>query len=96
MEHNPIWNDEEQMSFYQLLKKLPLSQQGPALLAQAEKLAYKATPRQDDLLKAIESMLNLWVLRYSDPQDEARANKIFSDIYRKMGVPEKAESFTKE
>lgn len=81
------------MEFYQHLRTLPLSKQGPAVLERAEKLLSESTSQNDDLLKAIESMLNLWTLRYSDPEDEPRAHKLLSQVYEKMGLTEKASSF---
>ena len=91
--NNLSWNDDEQMLFYQNLRKLPLSQQGLALLERAEQLLVESSSENDEILKAVESMLNLWTLRYSDPELEKRANKNLSLVYEKMGLAEKAGTF---
>lgn len=81
------------MAFYQELKTLPPSAQGTALLDRVEHLLQRAQPKNDSLLKAIESMLNLWVLRYSDASKEKEANSYFIVLYEKMGLKEKADNY---
>lgn len=89
------WNEEDQMAFYQELKKLPESEQGNAILQRVDELLDRAQPKHDSLLKGIESMLNLWVLRYSNPEKEKEANSYFIALYEKMGLAEKADNYRK-
>lgn len=88
------WEEEDHRDFYAQLKKLPTEEQAKAVLSQASLLTHKAGDTNHDLLKAAESLVNFWMLRYSDKENRGQADYLLQNIYEKMQEHDKARKFS--
>jgi len=89
-----IWDQDAQQSFFSLLKSKNKIEQGESILAKAEELIHHKNC-SDDLLKGAESLLNMYTLKYRNPENEERATRLLGSIYTKLGEEEKATRFLK-
>ncbi|MDZ7848613.1 MAG: hypothetical protein U5L96_18780 [Owenweeksia sp.] len=87
------WSDEEHFNFYESLKELNSQERSQSLLNKATQLLETASDKDQDLLKAAESILTYWLLNNEITEDQDRAHTLLYQVYMRMGESEKARAF---
>lgn len=93
MEHllKDSWEDEDHSDFYRILRDLPMEEQSRLVLMQASRLTKIADHKDEDLLKAAESLINFWIIRYADSVSEkGKADYLLDHIHQTLKEINKA------
>lgn len=78
------WGDEDHFDFYENLKTLDKESQANLILKQAMKLTQVADGSDKDMLKAAESLVNFWILNYSDFGSKQQADYLLERIHKDL------------
>ncbi len=78
------WTDEDHFDFYTKLREFPKEDQSRLVLLQAAQLTKIADLEDEDMLKAAESLVNFWILTYSNSSEKGQADYLLENIQRKL------------
>lgn len=87
MEHllKDSWKDDDHSDFYRILRELPKEEQSKLVLMQASKLTKIADHKDEDLLKAAESLINFWIIRYAtSASDKGKVDYLLNHIHQTL------------
>ncbi len=74
------WTEEDHSDFYQQLRNLPEDDQSQFVLLQAARLSKVADHKDLDMLKAAESLVNFWIIKYSNKSEKGQADYLLENI----------------
>ncbi len=74
------WNEKDHSDFYQQLRDLPEDEQSQFVLMQAARLSKVADHSDLDMLKAAESLVNFWIIKYSNSAEKGQADYLLENI----------------
>lgn len=84
------WDDEAHRTFYEKYKTASPKEQATALIIQARILSHS---ENNEVLKAAESLLLLWVSSHYEKEKIAEVYELIKDLCHKMGDQERARIF---
>lgn len=74
------WTEEDHSSFYKELRELPQEDQSRFVLLQAAHLTKLSDHSDEFLLKAAESLVNFWIMRYSNQAEKGQVDYLLNNI----------------
>lgn len=74
------WSEEDHSDFYTQLRNLPEEDQSKLVLMQAAMLSKVANHKDLDMLKAAESLVNFWIIKYSNSSEKGQADYLLENI----------------
>ncbi len=74
------WTEEDHSDFYRMLRDLPEDDQSKFVLLQAARLSKNADHKDLDMLKAAESLVNFWIIKYSNSAEKGQADYLLENI----------------
>lgn len=74
------WTEEDHTDFYQQLRSLPEDEQSQFVLLQAAHLSKMAGHQNLDMLKAAESLVNFWIVKYANSAEKGQADYLLQNI----------------
>lgn len=90
---HPYWDEETHREFFAQYRKAPPEVKGIGLIKQAEMLSDHL---QDEVLKAAESLLTLWITKHFQEEQKIRVYQCLTKVYRRLGNKERAAYFNEE
>ena len=73
------WNEEDHSDFYTQLRNLPEYDQSKFVLLQAARLSKVADHKDLDMLKAAESLVNFWIIKYANTAEKGQADYLLEN-----------------
>tara|TARA_R110000850_G_scaffold127163_1_gene246112 strand:+ start:258 stop:530 length:273 start_codon:yes stop_codon:yes gene_type:complete len=74
------WTEEDHSDFYSKLRDLSEDDQSKFVLLQAARLSKIADHKDLDMLKAAESLVNFWIIKYSNSAEKGQADYLLENI----------------
>ncbi len=78
------WTEEDHSDFYKKLRDLPSDNQSRFVLLQAARLSTVADHNDLDMLKAAESLVNFWILKYANKAEKGQADYLLQNIQSRI------------
>lgn len=78
------WEEEDLSDFYSQLRNFSKTEQSTLVLLQAAKLSNLANHKDEYLLKGAESLVNFWILQYSNSEEKEQADFLLNNIQESL------------